>query len=121
MIISAISFIGKGDSKVIKDTPTTMGYNDAKQYQRYMKDNKQVEEVQSTKQAGKQVAISTYSKASILRYVPKSRRKEGESPFTGVANGDAEDKVIRKANEASMTALKESAMVPRLKVSRPSL
>jgi len=59
-----------------------------------------------------------------LRYVPKSRHKEGESPFTRVANGNAEDKGIRKANEASMTALKGSVMVPTLKawqmkVSRP--
>jgi len=50
-----------------------------------------------------------------LRYVPKSRRKEGESPFIKVTNGDAEGKVIRKSNEASMTALKESATVPTLK------
>jgi len=42
-----------------------------------------------------------------LRYVPKSRRKEGESPFTGVVNGDVEDKVIKKANEASMIAFRE--------------
>jgi len=47
-------------------------------------------------------------------------------PFTGVTNGDAEGKVIRKSNEASMTALKGSAMVPTLtawqtKVSRPPL
>ena len=98
-----------------------MGHNVAKPQQPCRKDDEQVEEVQSTKQASKQVAASTHSRAPILRYVPKLHHKEGESPFTGVANGDAEDKVIRKANEASMTALKESAMVPRLKVSRPSL
>ena len=44
--------------------------------------------------------------------------------FTRVANGDVEDKVIRKANEAKMTVLKGRAMVPTLKgwqtkVSRP--
>jgi len=50
-----------------------------------------------------------------LRYAPKSRRKEGESLFTGVANKDAKVKVIRKGSEASMTALKGSAMVPILK------
>jgi len=42
-----------------------------------------------------------------LRYVAKSRYKEGESPFTGVVNGDVEDKVIKKANEASMIAFRE--------------
>ena len=61
-----------------------------------------------------------------MRYVPKSRRKEGESPFTGVTNGHAEDKAIRKANEASMTALKGNASVPapkagQTKLSRPPL
>jgi len=50
-----------------------------------------------------------------LRYILKSHRKEGESPFTAVTNGNAEDKAIRKANEASMTALKGSATVPTLK------
>jgi len=61
-----------------------------------------------------------------LRYVPKSRRKEGESPFTGVTRGNTEDKAIRKANEASMIALKGNATVPtpkagQSKVSRPPL
>jgi len=64
--------------------------------------------------------------APTLRYVPKSHHKEGESPFTRVTNGSAEDKAIRKANEGSMTALKGSIMVPTLKlwqmkVSRPPL
>jgi len=40
---------------------------------------------------------------------------EGESPFTGVTNGDAEGKVIKKANEASMAALKGSVIVLTLK------
>jgi len=50
-----------------------------------------------------------------LRYVPKSQRKEGNSPFIGVANEGAEDKIIKKANEVSMTALKGSTTVPTLK------
>jgi len=61
-----------------------------------------------------------------LRNVPKSCRKKGESPFTSVANGDVEDKVITKANEASITVLKGSATVLTLKarqtkVSKPPL
>jgi len=51
-----------------------------------------------------------------LTYVPKSCRKEGESPFIGVVNRDAEGKVIRKANEGSMVALKGNTMVQTLKV-----
>jgi len=60
-MISIISSTGKGDSKAVKDTPAVMGHNDAKWQQLYMKDDKQVGEVQSTKQAGKQVVISTHS------------------------------------------------------------
>ena len=125
-MISTISSMGKVNSKAIKDTPTVMRHNDAEQQQAYKEDNKQVEKVQSSKPAGKQEAISTHSGEPILRYAPKSRCKEGESPFTGVVNGDVEHKVIKKANEASMIALKGSATVPTLKawktkVSRPPL
>jgi len=61
-----------------------------------------------------------------LRYVPKSRRKEVKTPFIGVVNGDAEDNIIRKANETRVAALKGSATVPtpkvwQTKVSRPPL
>jgi len=61
-----------------------------------------------------------------MRYVPKSRRKEGESPFTRVTNGSVEDKATRKANEASMTTLEGNATVPgpkagQTKLSRPPL
>ena len=44
-MISTISSTGKGDSKVIKDTPVAMGHDAAKQQQPYRKDDKQVEEV----------------------------------------------------------------------------
>ena len=47
MMISTISSTGKGDLKVVKDTPTAIGHNAAKLQQPYRKDNKQVEEVQS--------------------------------------------------------------------------
>ena len=97
MMIPTISSTGKGDSKVVKDTPAAIRHKAVKPQHPYRKDDKQVEEVQCIKQAGKQVATSTHSATPILRYVPKSRRKEGESPFTGVANGNAKGKVIRKA------------------------
>jgi len=126
MTISTISSTGKGSSKVVKDTLAIMGHDGTKQQQPSSKDDKQVQEVQSIKQVGEQVATSTYSRPPILRYVPKSRHKEGESPFTGVANEDTEGKVIRKANEASITTLKQNAMVPtfkawQMKLSRPPL
>jgi len=64
------------------------------------------------------VAVSTCSKTPILRYVPKLRRKEGESPFTGVVNRDAEGK---KANEVGMSSLKESATLLIRKEYQPSV
>jgi len=48
----------------------------------------------------------------ILRYFPKSCRKKGESPFSGVINGGAKGKIIRNANETSLGALKGNAMLP---------
>ena len=105
-MISKISSRRKGSLKVVKDTQAAIGHDATKQQQPYKKDDKQAEEVQSIKQAGKQVATSTHSGPPILRYVPKSRRKEGELSFTGVANGDAEGKVIKKGNEASIATLK---------------
>ena len=41
--------IREDNSKVVKDTPVTRGTMFAKQQQSYGKDNKQVEDVQSTK------------------------------------------------------------------------
>ena len=61
MMISAISSMGKGDSKVVKDTPAAMGHNATKQQHPCRKDDKQVEEAHSIKQAGKEVATSTHS------------------------------------------------------------
>ena len=51
---------------------------------------------------------------------PKSCRKEKELPITRVTGGVAIEKILRKANEVSMTALKESVMIPALKAWRPS-
>jgi len=126
MMISTISFTGKQDPKVVKDTSVAIGHNAAKSQQPYRKDDEQVEKIQSIKQDGKQVVTSAHSAAPVLRYVPKSRRKEGESPFTRVTRGNTEDKAIRKANEVSMIALKGNATVPapkagQSKVSRPPL
>jgi len=53
MMISTICSTGKGDSKAVKDTSMAIGHNDAKQQQRYKEDDKQVDEVQLTKQVGK--------------------------------------------------------------------
>jgi len=55
MMISTMSSTGKGSSKVVKDTLATIGHDATKQQQPCRKDDKQLEEVQSIKQAGKQV------------------------------------------------------------------
>jgi len=116
MMISTISSTGKGDPKVVKDTPVAIGHNAAKPQQPYRKGDEQAEKVQSIKQDGKQVATLAHSAAPILRYVPKSRRKVGESPFSGVTNVNAKDKAIRMADEANITALKGNATVPAPRV-----
>jgi len=71
MMILTISSTGKGDSKVVNNTLAAIGHNAAIPQQPDMKDDEQVEEVQSIKQAGKQGATSTHSATPILWYVPK--------------------------------------------------
>ena len=41
----------------------------------------------------------THSRAPMLGNVPKLCLKRGESPFTRAINGDADDKIIKKANK----------------------
>jgi len=62
------------------------------------------------------VVTSTNSMIPVLRYVPKSRHKEGESPFSGVTNGGAEGKIIKNASEVSLGALKGNATLPAQKM-----
>ena len=52
----------------------------------------------------------------MLRNVLKSHSKGGESHFSRVVNGEAQAKIIRKADEASLGALKGSATLPTQKV-----
>ena len=72
--------------------------------------------MQYAKQVAKQATVSTNFVTLILRYVSKSHRKEGESPFNGVVNGEGKGKIIRNANEASSSALKGSVTLPTQKV-----
>ena len=65
------------------------------------------------------MATSTNAMTPVLRYVPKAHRKERESPFSGVVNGKAQGKIIRKANEASLGALKEVPYCQRKRCSLP--
>jgi len=62
----------------------------------------------------------------VLRYIPRSRRKEGESHFNECTTRRIETKATKKDDGASIITLKESAIVPILKmwqakVSRPPL
>jgi len=51
----------------------------------------------------------------ILRYIPRSRRKEGESPFGGYTGHSNKTKAT-KGDAASIISLKGSVTVPTLKV-----
>ena len=97
-----------------------IGHDGMKQ-QQDKRDDKQVREIQSVKQVARQMVASTNSMTPVLRYVSKSRRKEGESPFGGVISGEAEGKITRKSNEAILGALKRSAMSPTRKVNQPKV
>ena len=62
----------------------------------------------------------------ILRYIPRSRRKEGKSPFSECTSRCIETKATKKNDRANITTLKGSVTVPSLKMwqaklSRPPL
>ena len=62
----------------------------------------------------------------VLRYIPRSRRKEGESPFSECTIKSVETEATKKDDGATVVTLKESALVLTLKmwqakVSRPPL
>ena len=119
MMISTIA--STGESKVTKGAQATTGRDDAKQQQRNREDDKEVSEIQPAKQVPGQVVASPNPMTPILRYVSKSRRRKGESPFGGVVNGEAEGKIIRNADEASLGALKGNVTLPMQKVYRPKV
>jgi len=66
-------------------------------------------------QVAKQTAASTGSIPLILRYIPRSHCKEGESPF-GKYTGHSNKTKAPKGDVASITSLKGSVTVPTLKM-----
>jgi len=115
MMISIICSIGKGEPKATRNSQMAIGHDGIKQ-QQGERDDKQVREIQSIKQVARQMAASTNSMIPVLRYILKSRRKKGESPFGRVVNGEAESKITRNADEASLGALKGSVTFSTQKV-----
>jgi len=62
----------------------------------------------------------------VLRYIPKARRKEVKTPFSGCTRRNVGGKAIKKDIEASPSTFKESVTLAmrnmyQLKVSRPLL
>jgi len=62
----------------------------------------------------------------VSSYIPRSRRKEGESPFSECTSRGFETKAIKKDDGTSITTIKVSITIPTLKmwqakVSRPPL
>jgi len=47
-----------------------------------------------------------------LRYIPKARRNEGETPISGCTSRNAGGRVIKKDNGANLSTLKESVTLP---------
>ena len=61
----------------------------------------------------------------VLRYVPKARCKEGETPISGSVSENTGGKAIKKDSGANLSTLKECVTLPtrnmyQSKVSRPS-
>ena len=77
--------------------------------------------MQPAKQVAKQVAASTNSMTPILRYVPKSHPREGESPFSGVVRGNAEGKAMKKDSGANLSTRKESVTLPTQNMNQPKV
>ena len=59
----------------------------------------------------KQVKVTANPAAPVLRYIPKSRRKNGESPFAECTNLNGSIKVESKFDEASWYILKEMGVL----------
>ena len=75
------TIVSIGDSKVTKNPQTTTEHDGVKQRQQGKEDDEEASETQPAKQVAKRVAASTNSTTPILRYIPKSHRKDGESQW----------------------------------------
>jgi len=82
----AISSTGKGDPKDAGNSQIVSRHDGMKQQQCCREDSEQEIVVQLAERVARLVAVSTSHMPLILRYVPKTSRKEGESPFIGCAN-----------------------------------
>jgi len=76
-IPSTITYMGKGDRKNVLQVPK----EGTPTHQLKNKESKQGGTPSSVKQINKKVATSTWSTSIVLSYIPKSRKKYGESPF----------------------------------------
>ena len=108
---STISSTGKGGAK----NAPQVRKNDAPKQQSEKEASKQGNTTSLIEQVAKPAAALTGSMPTILRYIPKSRRKEGESPFGECTSNSIEAKAT-KGEGASITSLKEGVMVLTLKM-----
>ena len=118
---STISSTGKGVAKNASRTTK----DDAPKQQPEKEASEHGSATPRVNQVTKQDAASTGPIPPILRYIPRSRRKEGESPF-GESTGRNNKSKATKGDADSITSLKESVTVPTLrmwqvKVNRPPI
>ena len=119
---SIISSAGKGKPKAANNSKVIPRHDGVKP-QKYHKGDVEQETIT---QLAKQVVLSTNHMLLALRYVPKARRKEGETPFTRFTSGNVGGKATKKDSGANLSTLKESLTLPtqnmyQPKVSRPAL
>jgi len=110
-IPSTISSTGKGAAK----KASQVRKDDSSKQQLEKEVSKQCNTTSRIEQVAKPAAALTGSMPTILRYIPKSRRKEGESPFGECTSNSIEAKAT-KGEGASITSLKEGVMVLTLKM-----
>jgi len=107
-MLSIISSTGGGEPKAV-DNPKVILKHDGIKQQEYCKENAEQETItQLAKHVAKQVVVSTNHMPSVLRYFPKARRKEGETPFSEFVSGNTRGKAIKKDSGANLSTLKES-------------
>jgi len=107
-MLACISSTGKRSDK---DTyvKTNIGTNDnAKQRQQCERESNQV----TTDPSFKMVVVATKPEAPVFRYIPKSRRKEGEAPFSKCTTLESATKTISKFKETNYRILGDKGVLP---------
>lgn len=113
-----ISSTEMGKAKESKNASSSLGTSSSpkgEEKQQLQKGSKHKIVSSSTKTFASQAPLSK----PILRYVLKSRRKEGESPFAEYLGESCEPQVVKRLKDSSIQILKNSVVIPIAKANPP--